>query len=72
MTSRWQEIEQELPWLQTEYFDIDENQEMKKKYNIDDVPMFVFLDEKGEEIERMQGEVPKEKLIEFLQTNKNI
>jgi len=71
MKPRWQEIEQELPWLKTEYFDVDESPDMKQKYNIDDVPMFVFLDKKGQEFKRMQGEISKEELIEFLNKNRD-
>lgn len=62
----WKEIENEMDWLNTEYFDLDENKEMAKKYDIVDLPTFVFLDSKGEEIHREVGEIGKESLIEII------
>ena len=62
----WKEIENEMDWLNTEYFDVDENKEMAKKYDIVDLPTFVFLDSKGEEIHREVGEIGKESLIEII------
>ena len=62
----WKEIEEELNWLDTEYFDVDENKEIAKKYDIVDLPTFVFLDSKEEEIHREVGEIGKESLIEII------
>lgn len=71
MKPRWQEIEKENPWLKTEYCDFDENKEMVEKYNIKDVlPVFVFLDQEGNEFLRLQGEVEKKKLLEIIGKNK--
>jgi len=47
---------------ETEYFDIDENPEVKEKYNIKDVPIFIFLDKDGNEILRLEGLQNKEEL----------
>ena len=52
MKPRWAEIEQELAWLETEYFDYDKNKELKEKYQIDHVPTFIFLDKEDNEILR--------------------
>lgn len=58
----WEEIEAEIRELETEYFDIDENPEVKEKYNITDVPIFIFLDKDGNEILRLEGLQNKEEL----------
>ncbi len=62
MRPRWEEIEKENPWLVTEYYDFDEDKGR--------LPVFVFLDERGEEILRLSGEVEKEKLVETIEQNK--
>jgi len=58
----WEEIEAEIRNLETEYFDIDENPEVKEKYNIKDVPIFILLDKDGNEILRLEGLQNKEEL----------
>lgn len=64
MKPRWREIETEYPQLQTEYFDFDQDKEAIKKYNISEaLPVFIFLDQAGEEILRLTGEVEKTKLV---------
>jgi thiol-disulfide isomerase/thioredoxin len=66
MKPRWVKIEKELSWLNTEYFDADENQDLIKKYLITDYPCFIFLDKDNKEIHREYGEVNKDKLIEII------
>ncbi|MFH1547577.1 MAG: thioredoxin family protein [bacterium] len=62
----WEEIEKENPWVVREHYDIDKDSKMAKKYRADPIPVFVFLDKDGNEIERIQGEVPKETLVDKL------
>ena len=62
----WEEIEAEIRELETEYFDIDENPEVKEKYNITDVPIFIFLDKNGKEILRLEGLQNKEELVKII------
>ena len=72
MKPRWAEIEAENPWLETEMRDFDQDQEVVKKYNIDDkLPVFVFLDKNGDEFLRLTGEIDKEKLINIINENKD-
>jgi thiol-disulfide isomerase/thioredoxin len=73
MKPRWQEIEHELPWLKTEYYDIDKDKKIAQKYNIESeaIPAFIFLNKQGEEILRLHGEIDKQKLIETIKENKN-
>ncbi len=71
MKPRWKEIEGELPWLETQYFDFDSDKEIIKKYKIDEsLPVFVFLDKKENEFLRLNGEVSKDKLLEVINKNK--
>ncbi len=73
MKPRWQEIEKENPWLQTEYFDFDDNKKDVLSYNADKgkLPIFIFQDKQGKELFRLTGEIGKEKLIELISKNKN-
>ena len=71
MKLRWQEIEKENPWLETEYYDFDKNKKMTKKYKIDKVlPVFVFLDKEEKEILRLRGEIEKKDLLKIIRQNK--
>ena len=72
MRPRWQEIEKELPWLNTAYYDYDRDTEIIEKYQIGrEIPIFVFLDKNGQEFARMKGEISKKELITFLLSNKD-
>lgn len=73
MRPRWQEIEKENPWLETQYFDFDKDKEIIEKYNIDSgvLPVFVFLDKSGKEIFRLNGEIEKNVLIDTILKNKD-
>jgi len=72
MKPRWAEIEKENPWLETEYFEYDENLPEVKKYNIDDkLPVFVFLDKSGQEFMRLTGETAKKEILDILEKNKD-
>lgn len=73
MKPRWEEIEKENPWLETMYLDYDENQKEVEKYKIEKgvLPVFVFLDKKGEEFLRLEGEIEKSKLLKVISENKD-
>lgn len=72
MKPRWQEIEIENPWIQTEYYDFDNEKDVVKKYHIDKtLPVFVFLDKDNNELLRLNGEISKEELIRLVNENKN-
>lgn len=55
-----------------EFVEISVNQkspqvsDMIKKYNVKLVPTMIFLDSKGEQIARVEGSMPKEELIKYL------
>lgn len=72
MKPRWEEIENENSWLKTEYYDYDRDEKTVEKYKVDDrLPTFIFLDERGKELERLHGEIEKQKLIELINKHKN-
>ena len=71
MVPRWEEIEKENPWLETEMIKIDDNPEAMQKYQLYKLPTFIFLDKEGKEILRMSGEIEKEKLIKTILENKD-
>ncbi|MCK4744578.1 thioredoxin family protein [Candidatus Parcubacteria bacterium] len=72
MKPRWAEIEKEKPWLETEFYDFDQDKEMVEKHQInDELPTFVFLDKDGNELTRVNGEPSKEKLEEIIAENKD-
>jgi thiol-disulfide isomerase/thioredoxin len=62
MKPRWQEIEKENSWLKTEYLDADKDEEEVEQYDPTDYPCFVFLNKEGEEIDRLYGEISKDKI----------
>ncbi len=66
MKPRWKEIEEEHDWLETEYFDADEDPEFLEKYEVSNIPCFIFLDSEGKEIKRMSGEIDKEELVQTI------
>jgi thiol-disulfide isomerase/thioredoxin len=68
MKPRWKEIEDENPWLETEFYDFDENPEIIESYGIDEnLPVAIFLDEEGNELKRLNGEVDKDELLKTLE-----
>ncbi len=69
MKPMWAEIELEIPELKAEYFDADENPEVLKKYNVKDIPVFVFLDKDEQEILRLEGVQNKEELVDIVKEN---
>ena len=72
MKPRWKEIEQEMPWLETQYFEYDDSLELAKRYDVtEDLPVFIFLDRDGNELLRLKGEVSKEELVRILSEHKD-
>jgi len=71
MRPRWKEIETELPWLETEYHDFDNDKKAISDYNISSLPTVIFLDKNGAEFERLAGEIEKQKLLDIVNQNKD-
>jgi thiol-disulfide isomerase/thioredoxin len=74
MKPRWQEIEKENPWLETEYFDFDKDEKRVEKFNLEEgkLPAFIFLDKEGKELVRLHGEVEKKKIVELINKYQDI
>ena len=68
MKPRWEEIEKKHEWLETQYFEYDDSTEIIEKYSIESekLPVFIFLDKKGNELERHSGELSVDKIEEIL------
>lgn len=66
MRPRWNEIEKENPWLETEYFDFDSERKMVEQFNVNSsvLPVCIFIDRFGKEILRFSGEVEKKVLLQ--------
>ncbi len=71
MKPRWEEVEKENTWLQTEYFDVDKNETIAKKYDITDYPCAIFLDNDDKEIERIYGEASKKEIEAKIEEHKD-
>lgn len=72
MKPRWAEIEQENPWLETEYFEYDDHLDKAKEYDVNkSLPVFIFLDKMGKEILRLKGEINKPELIKLIEEHKD-
>lgn len=71
MKPRWTEIELENPWLETEMYDYDKDKTAVAMYNVNEnLPVFIFLDNSGNEFLRLNGEVPKDKLLAIINENR--
>ncbi len=66
MVPRWEEIEKENPWLETEMIKIDDSPGAMKEYQLHQLPTFIFLDKEGNEITRITGEVEKDILVKTI------
>ena len=71
MRPMWEEIEADMPNLKTQYYDADLNPEVIKKYEVKNLPVFIFLDKNDNEISRLKGIQNKEDLINAVKENIN-
>ncbi len=69
----WKKVEQENPWLKTEYFEYDESPEIIKKYELEagHLPTFIFLDSGGQEIKRTSGEISEKEILKIIEECKD-
>jgi len=73
MRSRLQEIKTEHSWLKIDYLDLDNDFEKVKNFSVESekLPALIFLDKKGKEILRLNGEWSTKDLKKLIQTHKN-
>ena len=69
MNPMWGEIEKEVPELKSEYFESDDHPDLLKKYNVKEIPSFIFLDKDDQEILRLEGLQNKEELVKIVKEN---
>lgn len=72
MRLRWQELEKAIPNLDSESIDIDQNKKIKRKWNIADIPTFIFLDKNGKEFLRLEKLIEVEELIKVIKDNQDV
>lgn len=60
------EIKNEYPNIQIEKVNVDEDTAKSQNFEITSIPTFVLVDEKGIEIKRVKGAMPKYKLLKEL------
>ena len=74
MKPRWEQIEREHPWLQTQFYDFDTDGAVVRQWGVDkeqgSLPTCIFLDKEGKEFLRLHGERSKKELIEHIQQNR--
>lgn len=73
MRPRWQQIEEENPWLDTQYFDFDQDPDVAIKYGVETgvLPCFIFLDSGDKEFARLSGEVSKVEILKVINSHKD-
>lgn len=49
--------------LPIETINVDEDEEAAEKYNILSIPVLLFIDDDGKEVDRILGIVPKQEII---------
>lgn len=69
MKPMWGEVEDEIPELETIYYDADNDVGMLEKYGVKNIPVFIFLNKEEKEILRLKGVQNKENLIKTVQEN---
>ncbi len=68
----WRDIEAENPWLKTTFYDFDDDAAAIEKHHVTgNLPVFIFLDNQWEEIERLHGEFSRKDLLSKIETLKN-
>ena len=72
MRPRWQKIEKENPWLQTQYYDYDENRAEVEKFGLEKnkLPTFIFYDDAGTEFARLSGEPSIKDILKIIEPYK--
>ena len=67
MKSRWKKVCNEIPDLDITNYDIDFDSEEVKKYDVGNIlPVAIFLDDDGNELDRLIGEKKKEEIINVI------
>lgn len=69
----WRDIEVQNPWIETISYDIDDDEDVVQQYgNLEKLPLFIFFGKDGREVGRFHGEISRDKLLEKIQSFKNL
>lgn len=66
----WDEIKKEYPEIKFNSYDYDMDEEVVKTFNPGSILPITILLKDGKELDRINGEVSKEKIIEMIERNK--
>lgn len=72
MRPLWRNIRLEMPELQIDYLDIDENKEHCVLFSIVEIPTAIFVDTAGKELGRVVGVKHKDEILELINKYKNL
>ena len=61
--------EEVIPWM-LEIVDVDTSRDMARDYKVKSMPTFVYLNSKGEEVDRLVGYTGYDKLSQWVKKNK--
>ena len=69
----WKKVEEKRPGLVTKYYDVDNDTDSIKQYNIalERMPVFIFLDKEDKELTRVTGEVSQKTLLDLIDKYKD-
>lgn len=62
----WEDINEEITGLDIIEYDADNDTEAMDSYQVKDIPILIFLDKDGSEIERVKGISDKKKILNMI------
>ena len=73
MKPRWKKVGKTHPVFESEFFDYDSSPEEIEKYGIEDasLPIFIFLDKEGNEMERLSGGISEKTIVSLIEKYKD-
>lgn len=72
MGPRWEKVEDDNPWLETEYLDFDDDSDKVKEHQVGKtLPVFIFLGKDGCELDRKVGEITEKEILKLVNKYKD-
>jgi len=72
MNALWRNLQLEMPELEIKYFEIDDHKEYCDTFSIFTVPTVIFADREGKELERIDGIVHRDIVLDLIKKYKNL
>ena len=66
----WEDIVAEFPGLDLVQYDADEDPEILERYGVKDIPILIFEDKEGNELERIKGVNDKKRILAMIEQYK--